>query len=98
MVVFFFLCVASSFCVRRQGAPGTRELKISSVLGEEIRTEVQRCEESNQGFQGARACVATGLHRLPDLDNRPEGKNQKKDIGVHPFMLWPLLFLKQIHS
>lgn len=81
----------------RQGAPGTRELKISSVLGEETHTEVQRCEESNQGFQGARACVAKGL-RPPHLNNRPEDKNQKKDLGVRPFMLRPPPFLKRIRS
>lgn len=95
-----FLGAASPFCVRRQGAPGTRELKISSVLGEETHTEVRRCEESNRGFQGARACVAKGL-RPPHLNNRPEDKNflkKNKDLGVHPFMLRPLLFLKRIQS
>lgn len=68
----------------RQRAPGTRELKISSVLGEETHTEVQRCEESNQGFQGARACVAKGL-RPPNLNNRPEDKNPKKGFRSSPF-------------
>lgn len=74
---------ASPFCVCRQGVPGTRGRRISSVLGEETRTEVRQREESNQGFQGARARVSKGL-RPPHLNNNQDKtKNGFRCLPFH---------------
>lgn len=86
-----FLGAASPFRVCRQEAPGTRELKISSAVGEETHTEVQRCEEMNQGFQGARECMAKELVP-PHLNNNNNNNNNKKQKTKIPKIFWNITF------